>query len=76
MENAEKVYTDYGVIGGTEAELDSEKSVLNSKNEWQKEIQKYLVSGQLQGGTLAIKNRHAAKSPRLMSNKQRAALRR
>lgn len=76
MGDIDKVYTDYGMIGGTKEDLTGDKASLNKQNEWHKQIQKYLVSGQLRGGTLAVKNRHVAKSPRLMSNKQRAALRR
>jgi len=67
----------YGVIGGhNQEELEPEKRELNKDNAWNKAIRQYLLSGTLSGGTSAIKNTPNGGKRLIVSNKQRAALKR
>ena len=69
----------YGIIGGhDQKELEPDKQVLNSGNEWEKAIREYLASGEvkLNGGRPAFKPSGNTRPIQLVSNKQRAALRR
>lgn len=68
----------YGIIGGhDQKDLEPEKAALNSSNEWERAIRKYLASGEkiLEGGRMAI-NAQQSTGARIISGKQRAALRR
>ena len=67
----------YGIIGGhDQKELEPEKAKLNSENKWEKQIKEYLLSGRLKGGIRAIKPMNRPQSPRIISGRQQAALRR
>jgi hypothetical protein len=67
----------YGIIGGhDQKELEPEKAVLNSQNEWEKQLKEYLLSGRLQGGIKAIQPRNRPQSPRMVSGRQQAATQR
>lgn len=68
----------YGVIGGLdpEEELEPSKADINAYNEWHKNLKQYLLSGKLKGGTKAVRQGNLPSRPRLVSNRQRAALRR
>lgn len=72
-------YTNYGVIGGVNSEehLENEKAELNSHNEWEQALRKYLLNGgKLTGGEPAVKSVKNNKEQKQISLKQRAAIRR
>ena len=79
MANDLKDVEGYGIIGGhDQSDLEPDKAKLNLQNEWAEAIKKYLASGEkiLDGGRRAIPTIPKMRKPLLVSNKQRAALRR